>query len=68
MTIKEKLQIKRRLEEQARVHHTDDVIYTIVNDVESYIKKNCSLPSDFDFNELESGLIKVLYATIPYNA
>ena len=42
--------------------------YTIVNDVESYIKKNCSLPSDFDFNELESGLIKVLYATIPYNA
>jgi hypothetical protein len=60
MTIKEKIMAKRRIEKLSSVLHNDDVIYTIVADVESYVKTHCSIPSDFNFNEFEMGLIKTI--------
>ena len=62
--LKSKILAKRRIEKMSSELHTDDVIYTIVNDVESYVKDHCSLPSDFNFNEFELGLIKIISSTI----
>ena len=62
--LKTKILAKRRMEELSSVLHNDDVIYTIVNDVESYVKDHCSLPSDFDFYDFEMGLIKTVSSTI----
>ena len=62
--LKSKILAKRRIEKLSSVLHNDDVIYTIVNDVESFVKDHCSLPSDFDFNNFELGLIKIVSLTI----
>ena len=62
--LKSKILAKRRIEKMSSELHTDDVIYTIVNDVESYVKDHCSLPSDFDYYAFELGLIKTVGSTI----
>lgn len=62
--LKSKILAKRRIEKMSSELHSDDVIYTIVNDVESYVKEQCSLPSDFDFCNFEMGLIKIISSTI----
>ena len=62
--LKSKILAKRRIEKLSSVLHNDDVIYTIVNDVESYVKDHCSLPSDFDFNNFELGLIKTVSSSV----
>ena len=64
ISLKTKILAKRRMEELSSVLHNDDVIYTIVNDVESYVKDHCSLPSDFNFYDFELGLIKTVSSTI----
>ena len=61
---KSKILAKRRIEKISSELHTDDVIYTIVNDVGLYVKEQCSLPSDFDYYTFEKGLIKIISSTI----
>ena len=62
--LKSKILAKRRIEKLSSVLHNDDVIYTIVKDVESYVKDHCSLPSDFDFYDFEMGLIRTVSSTV----
>lgn len=62
--IKSKILAKRRIEKLSSVLHNDDVIYTIVNDVGLYVKEQCILPSDFDFNAFEKELIKIVGSTL----
>ncbi len=62
--LKSKILAKRRIEKMSSVLHNDDVIYTIVNDVESYVKDHCSLPRDFNFYDFEMGLIKTVSSSV----
>ena len=62
--LKSEILAKRRIEKMSSELHTDDVIYTIVNDVGLYVKEQCSLPSDFDYYAFEKGLIKIISSTI----